>query len=209
MDNDKILRRYTELPALIYLLQKRKLTLLDPKLWDDGNDSYFLSLYQQKKNLKTLLALCFTRANETYHHWRIFAGGTGGVCIRFKRKELIDAVKKKAGFRRRIVRYKTLPQIKEAKLAIADLPFLKRYAYGHEAEYRLLYESKIKNISSLDVDIPLSCIEGITLSPWIHDNLFDCVRQIVKSINGCDNMKVAKSTLIGNEGWKRAGDTAA
>lgn len=29
------LRRYTDLTALIYLLQKRKLTLLDPSSWDD------------------------------------------------------------------------------------------------------------------------------------------------------------------------------
>ena len=208
METNKILRRYTELPALMYLLQEKKLTLLDPKLWDDGNDSYFLSLYQQKKKLKTVLALCFTRANETYHHWRVFAGGSGGVCIRFKHEELIAAVNKKTGIRSNVVKYKTLPQIKKTKLSIANLPFLKRYAYEHESEFRLVYESKIEELTNLDVDIPLSCIEGITLSPWIHESLFACVRQMLKSIDGCNNLKVARSTLIGNEEWKSAGDTA-
>ena len=33
------LRRYTSLPGLLYLLQKRALTLLDPRSWEDSDDS--------------------------------------------------------------------------------------------------------------------------------------------------------------------------
>jgi len=36
------LRRYTNIPALLYLLRERKITLLDPASWDDKNDFYFL-----------------------------------------------------------------------------------------------------------------------------------------------------------------------
>ncbi len=50
----KYLRRYTDIPALIYLLSERKITLLDPQSWDDSNDSYYLSLYREKKNLKSV-----------------------------------------------------------------------------------------------------------------------------------------------------------
>ena len=46
------LRRYTDLPALLYLLKHRKITLLDPATWDDTNDSYYLLKYKEKKNLK-------------------------------------------------------------------------------------------------------------------------------------------------------------
>jgi hypothetical protein len=53
------LRRYTDLTALIYLLRKRKLTLLDPSSWDDSNDSHYLTLYKEKRKLKSVLALCF------------------------------------------------------------------------------------------------------------------------------------------------------
>jgi hypothetical protein len=88
----KYLRRYVDLPALIYLLSERKITLLDPKSWDDGNDSYYLALYREKRNLKSLLAVCFTQTTETYHHWRVFAGGSSGVCIRFKRTKLLKAI---------------------------------------------------------------------------------------------------------------------
>lgn len=88
----KFLRRYTDLPGLIYLLQGRCITLVDPLTWDDQNDSYFLRLYKEHRKLACVLALCFTRSTETYHHWRVFAGGSSGVCISFHRGELLGAV---------------------------------------------------------------------------------------------------------------------
>jgi hypothetical protein len=59
----KFLRRYTN------LLKEQKITLLDPESWEDKNDSHFMSLYRKKKSLKSVLALCFTQASETFHHW--------------------------------------------------------------------------------------------------------------------------------------------
>lgn len=77
------LRRYTDLPALIYLLSERKLTLLDPKSWDDQNDAYYLELYREKKRLSSVLALCFTQASETYQ-------GTGGLSLDADRKHRVE-----------------------------------------------------------------------------------------------------------------------
>jgi hypothetical protein len=94
------LRRYTDIPALVYLLREQQVTLLDPQSWDDENDSHFLGLYQKKKNLETVLALCFSQASETYHQWRVFAHGPSGVCICFKRAELLRAIKKQPALRR-------------------------------------------------------------------------------------------------------------
>jgi len=51
------LRRYSNLPALIYLLTERKLTVLDPQSWDDSNDSHYLALYRERKSLKSVLEL--------------------------------------------------------------------------------------------------------------------------------------------------------
>jgi hypothetical protein len=56
------------------------------------NDSYFLRLYREQQRLKSVLALCFTEATETYHHWRVFAPGPSGVCVAFKRAELLGVV---------------------------------------------------------------------------------------------------------------------
>jgi hypothetical protein len=77
----KILKRYTDIPALIYMLQKSEITLLDPASWDDKNDIFFLQQYKSKKELKTLLALCFTQASETFHHWKVFANGSSGYAL--------------------------------------------------------------------------------------------------------------------------------
>src|SRR5947199_10453157 len=119
------LRRYTDIPALIYLLSERKLSLLNPESWDDSNDSHYLAVYKQKKRLKTVLAACFTQADETYHHWRVFAGGASGVCITFDREVLLKAVKSEDGIRSHTVKYLKLNAIRTMRLRVADLPFLK------------------------------------------------------------------------------------
>jgi hypothetical protein len=202
------LRRYTELPALIYLLRERKLTLLDPQSWDDLNDSHYLELYRQKKKLKSVLALCFTQTVETYHHWRVFAGGSGGVCIRFRRSDLIRATKVQEGLRRGPVKYFTLSELRRRRPEVDALPFLKRFGFQHENEWRMIYESAIQRVSSLTIDIPLSCIQRITLSPWMPSSLVPHVKERLRSIKGCGALEVVHSTLISNDEWKRLGDTA-
>ncbi len=203
-----ILRRYTDLPALIYILKEHKITLLDPQSWDDRNDSYYLRLYQEKRGFRSVLALCFTQANETYHHWRIFASGSSGVCISFRRHDLLGVVKGIPGIRARAVKYLKLGEIREKDLAARDLPFLKRYAFGNENEFRLIYESKSEDVSSLDIPMPLECIDRVTLSPWIHESLSDNVKDLLRSIPGCGKIRLARSTLISNEEWKALGQSA-
>jgi hypothetical protein len=125
----KYLRRYTDLTALIRLLRKRKLTLLDPSSWDDSDDSYYLSLYKEKLKLKSALVLCFTDTDERYSYWRIFAPGPSGVCIRFRRSELEATASKQANLQMKPVDYLTLDDMRGRKLKTAELPFLKRFAF--------------------------------------------------------------------------------
>jgi hypothetical protein len=204
----KLLRRYTNLPALIYLLNERKITLLDPESWDDQNDSYFLTLYREKQSLKSVLALCFTETSETYHHWRVFADGGSGICIRFRRDQLLTAVRKQAGIRTGRVRYLTLGEIRKKKLKNDELPFLKRYPYEDEREFRVIYESKASKVPLLDIPIPLSCIDRVTLSPWMPSVMTRHLRNTIHAIDGCKNLKVVRSTLVSNEEWKDLGEAA-
>ena len=89
-------RRYTNLSDLIFILREKRVTLRDPRQWDDKNDSYYLEKYKEAKGLKTLLALCFAEASsETYHHWRVFSSGVNGVCIELDKHHIVEEFKKK------------------------------------------------------------------------------------------------------------------
>jgi hypothetical protein len=202
------LRRYTQLPALIYFLTEKKLTLLDPKSWSDSNDSYYLSVYRDKKRLKTALALCFAEDPETYHHWSVFASGSAGVCIHFKRAEFIDAVRLMPGIRAESVRYRLLTQLRGRKLSISELPFSKRYAFQHENEFRVIFESEREGMKTLDIPIPLDYVVRITLSPWLPKGLMNHLKRMLRSIDGCEKLVVVRSTLVGNQEWKNRADAA-
>ena len=81
----KAFRRYTNLAAVVHLLQAKAITLLNPATWDDTNDAYFMAEYKRLKQAKTVLALCFAETAETYHHWRVFSHGADGVCLEFNK----------------------------------------------------------------------------------------------------------------------------
>ncbi|SRR5713226_5048148 len=196
------LRRYTDLAALVYLLTEQKITLLDPRYWDDSNDSHYLRTYRDKKHLKSVLALCFTQASERYHHWRVFTNGSSGVRIRFRRSELLSAIRRTQNVRARRVEYLTLPELRRKALLTQDLPFLKRYPFTDEREFRIICESQTKKMHALGIPIPLSCVDEIILSPWLPHALSGDIKRLLRSIPRCEKLKIARSTLISNEEWK-------
>jgi hypothetical protein len=200
--------RYTDLPSLIHILSHRQLTLLNPMTWDDKNDSSFLTLYKEKCNLKSVLALCFTRASETYHHWRIFAPTSSGVRITFNEQLLRSSIRGIPGLQLTEVEYVKIEDIRNTELQRHHLPFLKRYPYQHESEVRLLWESSTEEESSFALPIDLQAITRVTLSPWLHPSLADSVKALVKNIDGCSSLPVHRTTLISNDQWLKHGQSA-
>lgn len=202
-------RRYTELTSLIHMLAHRELTLLDPQSWDDKNDSYFLAQYKEKCGLKSVLALCFTKSKETYHHWRIFAPGPSGVCVSFRESAFHSAVRKVPGVTMKPVQYLTVKELKAStRIKKARLPFLKRYPFKPENEVRMLWQSETDERHTLSVPIELSAITRITLSPWLHSSLTSDIKRLLKSIAGCGGLKIYRSTLVGNAEWMKRGSAA-
>ncbi len=199
------LRRYTDLPALLHILSTKQLTLLDPKSWDDRNDSFFMSLYKERKGLKTVLALCFSQTTETYHHWRVFSNGPAGVCIVFDRAALLNSTQRVHGVSHKGIEYLTLQNAKDKNLKTDELPFVKRSGFRAEKEFRVLFESSIDEFPSIDIPIDIGCIRSISLSPWMHPSLSMATVGTIRAINGCSNLKVSRSTLISNEQWKLLG----
>ena len=74
---------YTTLPVLLDLLKRRRLVLLDPKSWEDKNDSGVMEENKRRKKVPRLFALCFSWGDETIHQWKAFADGISGCCIEF------------------------------------------------------------------------------------------------------------------------------
>jgi len=202
------LRRYCDLTAVVYLLSERKITLLNPASWPDRNDSYYLALYKKRQKLTSVLALCFTEVDERYHYWQVFARGASGLHVRYRRAELLHALRRHPGLRMGKVEYIKLADLRKRPLNIQDLPFVKRHAFGDECEFRIIYESREQSLPKLDIDIPLACVDRIVLSPWLHPDLAKHVKTLLRRIDGCSKVDIRRSTLIGNEEWKRFGERA-
>lgn len=196
------LRRYTDLPALLHLLASKQITLLDPKTWDDKNDSHFMAIYKKKKKLKSVLALCFSQSPETYHHWRVFSNGPAGVCIVFEKNSLLEDIQRESKVSTRAMTYLTMTEARKKLFQVNELPFIKRYGYKPEKEFRAVYISPTEEHPSLNLPIRLASIRSISLSPWMHSSLSKSTVSAICGIHGCEKLKVSRSTLISNEQWK-------
>jgi hypothetical protein len=198
------LRRYTNLAAAIHLLRKRCLTLVDSITWEDKNDAYFLAQYKKRICARSVLALCFAEAPETFHHWWVFSLRTNGVCIEFDKGRLLKAIDKDPTVLARSVDYKEIRNVNLAPIELEELPFIKRFPYRDEREFRLLHVNHNSAADYHHVEIPLNSISRITLSPWMHENLANETKHVLKDIKGCEKIKIYRSTLINNEKWMKA-----
>ncbi len=197
----KRLWRYTELPALLAMLRNRELTLLSPTTWDDKNDRNFMEAFVRARKLKTCLAVCFSEAPETYHHWRVFAPGSSGVCIEFDKQQLLRSLPKK-GFVHRRVDYKKSGQLIGASIDPEELPFTKRWAFRHEREYRIVFGSRKLKLLTRELPAAPTSLVRVIVNPWMPRSLFEATCETIKSIDGFRELPIRQSSVVDNEIWK-------
>ncbi len=195
--------RYTSLPVLLHSLRTKALTLLDPKTWEDKNDTHFLERYRQLCSAKTLLAICFTMRSERFHHWKVFSNDIGGVCIAFKKDELIKSFPVAENLVHGPVMYPEIKDLKSTPLSLSKMPFLKRYPYKDEKEYRIIFKDMNEVLEQKSFPINLSCIASVRINPWLHSTLVRDVRATIKAIDGCKGIRVFQTTVLENEEWKK------
>lgn len=196
------LRRYTSLSPGIQILRNKALTLLSPKLWEDRNDSFGLETYKNKLCHGSLLALCFTEQFETFHHWKVFTPGIDGICFEFDKRKLLENIAAFSGLIHGQVKYREIKSLTTAcPPKIEQLPFLKRWPYRDEAEYRLIYCSPETGITFWDMPIYFDCIRSISLSPWMPKSFSDSIKSTLRSMDGCQNLRISRSTLLENKTW--------
>jgi len=208
MKADNFLNRYTSIPVLLDILLKERLVLLDPSTWEDKNDSYYLLRYQNKKCLKTLLAICFTSSRETSHHWKVYANSISGVCIEIDRAELIKIVEQHKDFKYRDVEYPPIKTLTNKKPNVEDMPFIKRYPFKDEKEFRIIYESADAKHSTYELKINLAIIKKITFSPIIPLPIFETIKELIEKNIDCKGIVLNRSSLLENEQWKKIADEA-
>ncbi len=160
-----------------------------------------MELYKDARKLKTLLAICFSQETETYHHWRVFADGPSGICVAFRKQQLIDIVSKQHGVTAGEVEYVRIKQLDPYFRTVLALPFLKRAPFEPENEFRFVYGSKRDKLDSLDVEMDLSAIDQIYLSPWMPESVANSVKVALQTAAGKANVTVTRSTLIQNDRW--------
>jgi hypothetical protein len=198
----RALKRYTELPFLLHMLRRKQITLLSPGSWQDRNDALYVEHFCKDQGYNSIFALCLTRASTTYHHWKVFAGSTSGVCIYFKETDMKEwASANKIRFED--VKYLSLKKARESPPLGEDLPFRKRHAFEPESEVRLLYASKdeMGATRSKSFKFDLKLIEQVKLSPWLPKEVFAEVRKSIICIEGCRGLTVGKSSMLDNEEW--------
>lgn len=196
------LNRFTSLPVLLDLLQRKKLTLLDPKLWDDKNDTEIILEYKKRKKIKSLFAVCLSCGDETVHHWKTFSNGTSGCVIEFDCNRLFAILDKIPNLRHQKVVYKKLSEIedKNTNIDVNEIPFTKRWPYRCEEEYRIIVENNSED-KFFEIDIPLEIIKKVTISQQMPQPIYETIKGYLKTLKGNPDSRISKSTLYENKRW--------
>jgi len=207
--NYRYVWRYTTIPAVIDILRRRKLPLLNPERWDDRNDRYFMKLYKQHQRANGLYAMCGALVGETYHHWRVFSGGRDGACIVFKRRPLECYLQDVPNVRFKKIKYIKIKEVKELQADPYELPFLKRWGFRAEEEYRVIVETGERQEEVHMLNLELDWIDRIYINPWLPRPIAQSVIDTLRQLDGCEKLDLRFSRLTDSSTWKAAGDRIA
>ncbi|MEI2271695.1 hypothetical protein OHD16_06035 [Sphingobacterium sp. ML3W] len=199
----KRLNRFTTLPILLDLLQRKKLTLLNPQLWEDKNDAEVILEYKKRKKVRNLFAICMSHADETIHNWKAFSQGSSGCVIEFNAIALFEILDNIPNLRHQAVVYRKLGDIekKDSIIDIEEMPFTKRWPYRCEEEYRIIAVSNNMNDTFLEIDISLDIINKITISQQMPDTIYKTIKDHLKGLKGNPESRINRSTLYENKRW--------
>lgn len=198
MDIPDKINRFTTLPFLMDALERRRLFMPDYASWEDRNDTLLLDRFKreigEREGIRRIRALCFTYRPETIHHWKYFANGPSGCCVEFAPQPFLESLAAHGdSIRHGAVRYLTLDAVRRDPPRLEELPFVKRYPFRVESEYRVLHLSK-EDASPFELAIDLGWIRRITLAAEVPDAV---VRHLRGMLGG--RARVYRSTLLRND----------
>ena len=195
------LNRFTTLPILLDMLERKKLTLLNPRLWEDKNDSEIILEYKSRKGIENLFALCFSHDDETIHHWKTYSNGPSGCVIEFDAKKLFAILDEIPGLKHGKIIYKKIDDVSsKKKIELDDVPFTKRWPYRCEEEYRIIYETNEK-MDFYEIEFPLSVIRKVTISQQMPEQIYNTIKKHLKGTAKDPDKRISRSNLYENQPW--------
>ena len=90
-----------------------------------------------------------------------------------------------------------------SEISVYDLPFMKRYGFKDEKEFRLVYASKSDNVSHY-ISVDQRMVNRIIFNPWIPAANVDALKAVLRSVDGWSELDLEKSSLIDNSQWENA-----
>lgn len=198
------LKRYTQLPYLLHMLSTREITALNPRFWADRNDAFFLQAYQEERKLESIVILCLSRSAATYHHWHVFAHGPAGIRIEFDERHFTEWARQIEHARLERVEYVKLDPDLIAQIKPEQLPFVKRHAFRHEGEVRLIVENHIGKAPRHSFKFDYEMIKEVVVSPWLAPAAVPSVVQAIRSAAPASRFKIRSTTMLESEIFLRA-----
>lgn len=202
------LRRYTELPYLLHMLSQKQITLLNPTSWVDRNDAYFLKRYLERRKLQSILVMCLSKSAATYHHWHVFAPNASGVRIEFHEQLFSEWAANIPGGRLEPVKYVRLEEELLAKITLDQLPFVKRHAFRHEGEVRLIVENFDEKLAFLAVAFDFAMIKEVILSPWLARPAIASIKKAIRAAAPGSTFLIKSTTMLDSRLFKEVADNA-
>ncbi|WP_231426981.1 hypothetical protein [Pedobacter sp. Leaf250] len=193
------LNRFTTIPFLIDMLERKKLTLLNPGFWEDFNDRETVEAYKSRINANGIYALCLTYGTGSIHHWNAFANGTSGCCIELSPEKIFGVLSKTQGVIHGKAVYMGIKNLSDFKTE--QLPYFKRLPFKTEKEYRIIATSDNPQQAAFDIDIDLNVIRRITLSNKLPKPVFKSLKIILSSLLSPHKIPILHSTLFSNQIW--------
>lgn len=177
------------------------LVLPRARSWDDRNDRVAIEQYERHCDGNRCYALCMTSGSETYHHWKIFTSGIGGVCLKLDRRILLDHLGTIQNATLRDIQYWSLNEFKASELDVNDIPFIKRYAYRDEKECRLVLVND-QDSPTLQLELPRDAIKGIILNPWVDEDTAIAMKEVLRTAAKNPELKVNRTELLNSARWQ-------
>ena len=208
MANENYLHRYTNIKYMMEILKNKKLTLVSPvkwrnQSWVDRNDMKCLEMYEKRIG-KNIYVICFTKEQESNFYWDSFGGGID-CRISFDREKLIKEIKSTKGIHFGDIVYKKINVLKKEmeanEITLGSIPFIKRWPYHKEEEYRIIWEGKKQDNDLKQIKISLDSIISITLSDKYTKEKADSYKNEIKSIKGLNLVSVTRGTIHEYDRW--------